>query len=280
MSDELNVRGIRRLCRRPWQGAASSVAAAAALLLPVAAAEGFLAAPASAVVGGQEVSPKFKYPFMVSLGYRGSHSCGGTVVAARWVITAAHCTNGATSSWTVRFHRHDLSKTDAEEQGRTYKVVERIKHPQYDAVTSDSDIALWKLDSDLPRGSIAALPAQGTGPAAGTPVRVIGWGTTSESGPLSPVLREATQSVVDHEYCDNAYKNHGPITGNMVCGENPQTQRGAACVGDSGGTSFTTGPAPELVGLVSGGEGCGRKGKPDVETRIAPFVSWIKNTTA
>ncbi|EDL81021.1 rCG31213, isoform CRA_c [Rattus norvegicus] len=51
----------------------------------------------SRVVGGQEASPN-SWPWQVSLQYLSSgkwhHTCGGSLVANNWVLTAAHCIRG------------------------------------------------------------------------------------------------------------------------------------------------------------------------------------------
>lgn len=44
----------------------------------------------SRIVGGTNADRK-TWPFIVSLSYRGSHFCGGSIITAEWVLSAAHC---------------------------------------------------------------------------------------------------------------------------------------------------------------------------------------------
>ena len=46
----------------------------------------------SRIVGGTEVAPANKYPWMVAVvDSLGGQFCGGTLVASKYVISAAHC---------------------------------------------------------------------------------------------------------------------------------------------------------------------------------------------
>lgn len=42
------------------------------------------------IVGGYEAHPG-QFPYQVSLQYKSSHFCGGSIIAAKFVVTAAHC---------------------------------------------------------------------------------------------------------------------------------------------------------------------------------------------
>lgn len=44
-----------------------------------------------AVIKGNAVNPPFAYPWLVSLQFKGTHACGGTLINPTTVITAAHC---------------------------------------------------------------------------------------------------------------------------------------------------------------------------------------------
>ena len=47
----------------------------------------------SRLVGGQNAFPA-QFPFQVSVRKYGSHICGGAIISANYVVTAAHCVLG------------------------------------------------------------------------------------------------------------------------------------------------------------------------------------------
>ncbi|KAI9290943.1 trypsin-like serine protease [Neoconidiobolus thromboides FSU 785] len=230
--------------------------------------------PPGRIVGGYEVSPKFKYPWMVSLAYGGSHSCGGTLYNGNTVITAAHCVIGSTSSWTARVHRHNLDATESSEQGKTYKIKSRTVHPNYDTNTNAFDVSIWKLNTVTGPSTGVKLDSGKYSSTDNTLLKVIGWGTTTEGGDVSSVLLEVKVPVFNAAKCKQAYSDLDTIT--QFCAAYPEGGKDS-CQGDSGGPIFTEeGTTPILVGIVSWGEGCAESGKPGVYTRasaVADFIS-------
>lgn len=231
------------------------------------------------IVGGVEVSPKFKYEFMVDLYYTsGGHFCGGSLVNESYVLTAAHCSTGQNPrNVGIQVHRHDLGASSSSEGGISRTVSQIIVHPDYRPFTYDNDVALWKLSSPITGVDLIRMDATGEYSVAGDMSRVIGWGATREGGRGSDVLLEVDVPLMTNSKCNSQY--NGGILDSMICAGYDQGGKDA-CQGDSGGPLFVDGDSssPVLVGVVSWGEGCARAGKAGVYARVSHLYSWIADT--
>ena len=100
------------------------------------------------IVGGSEATPH-DYSFVLSLTqFGGSHTCGASLVAPEWALTAAHCVQEAASTYTVSVHRHDLSvsaSADHADCAESIAVTEVQCHAAYSKVTMHADICLLRL---------------------------------------------------------------------------------------------------------------------------------------
>ncbi|KAI9291963.1 trypsin-like serine protease [Neoconidiobolus thromboides FSU 785] len=231
--------------------------------------------PPGRVVGGYEVNPKFKYPWMVSLQNKGVHSCGGSLLNGNTVISAAHCIGGDDSDWTAAVHRHDLSKAASVENGKVYKVIKRIPHPLYNSQTVSNDAAIWKLDNPDHSPTGLLLDDGKYSNKDNTLLKVIGWGTTSSGGTVSNILLEVKVPVFNANNCKKTAYNGMNIT-SQFCAGYPEGGKDS-CQDDSGGPIFIEeNGSPLLVGIVSWGEGCALKGKPGVYTRTSVIRDFIK----
>nr|ADK37838.1 putative trypsin-like serine protease precursor [Pandora neoaphidis] len=246
-----------------------------ALALSFVAGQGVIV-PSGRIVGGYEVTPKFKYPWMASLQYKKQHTCGGTLYTDTTVISAAHCVIGSTSSWTALVHRHNLNQTPASESGVSIQVVSRVSHPDYGKNYNGNDVSIWKLDAKVPGAPKLKLDAGKYSETVGTPLKVIGWGTTSSGGNISPTLLEVIVPVFNSTKCKVAYPDLDSKS--QFCAGFPEGGKDS-CQGDSGGPMFfADGSNYYLTGVVSWGRGCALKGYPGVYTRVSDVSTFILNT--
>ncbi|WP_326773766.1 S1 family peptidase [Streptomyces sp. NBC_01445] len=250
---------------------------AAAALLPLASPAP--SAADSVVIGGRPVRVADS-PWVVALssrdrfgGTRSGQFCGGVVVGRSTVMTAAHClgpevlgaTRRAVADFKVIAGRDDLRTRS----GVEIRVRRTWVNPDYNPETNSGDVAIVTLDAPLPDRYV--IPMAGAGDsvyAAGTGAAVYGWGDTTGAGDYATMLRASDVQVFGGSVCKEAYPG-GPegafLARTMLCAGAPQGGRDA-CQGDSGGPLVARG---RLIGLVSWGNGCGRRGSPGVYTRVS-----------
>lgn len=222
------------------------------------------------IVGGIEARVG-AYPWAVALAYYDANGelknyCGGSLIGSRWILTAAHCEVLATDVIVVG--RHDL-KTST---GSVHKVLRFIPNRKYNKDTSDDDIALIELESDVPNAEYIRVNADKNLLSTGSEVTVIGWGLLTEGGVLSNTLQEVPVPIVDHAKCNQVYAN---LTDNMLCAGEEAGGKDS-CQGDSGGPLMAKNGASWVqVGIVSFGYGCARAGQYGVYTNTSQYEDWI-----
>ncbi|XP_055642588.1 trypsin-1-like [Toxorhynchites rutilus septentrionalis] len=225
------------------------------------------------IVGGFEISIE-DAPHQVSLQTRGSHICGGSIISTKWVLTAAHCTDGSSvSSLTVR-----VGSSKHASGGEVINISRIVQHPQFSYSTIDYDYSLLQLKSDLKLGGNVqkiALPGQDEPVEDGTLCEVTGWGNTQNAAESRAILRAAYVPAVNQTSCDKAYTIYGGVTDRMICAGYQQGGKDA-CQGDSGGPLVANGT---LVGIVSWGLGCAQPNYPGVYSRVAAARDWIRSNS-
>jgi len=273
------------------------------------------------VFGGRDAAPG-AWPFQVALLQRWgldatpesqyyAQFCGGSVIAPDLILTAAHCVDfdGETvpaDDVVVLTGATDLT------EGTRHDVAAILKHPGYDPIRLDNDIALLRLTT--PTTAPAIRLATET-PESG-PVWVTGWGMIEDetfpdwlqevkvalqpsaacNGGIKEVFRadisdmlgwaalrmgfppsalEAAVELVSAGFAD-------PLTPGMLCAGVEEGRRDS-CYGDSGGPLFALTPeGPVQHGVVSWGEGprdgsaaCGHAGLYGVYARVSHYRDWI-----
>ncbi|NXW62207.1 KLK14 protein, partial [Eurystomus gularis] len=221
----------------------------------------------SRIIGGVPCSI-ISRPFQVAIIKRGQILCGGSLVDARWVLTAAHCKQ-PTRDLRVLIGTDTLR--DGTGQVRT--IMKLQVHPAYNSYKNDNDFMLLKLDKPVQFGNnVKKIRLATRCPMGGMRCSVSGWGTTKSPGAKLPQkLQCAAIQVFNMEKCSRAYGRS--ITPNMFCAGVPQGGIDS-CQGDSGGPLVCGGV---LQGVVSWGMAvCGRRGQPGVYSNVCRATPWIR----
>jgi len=252
-----------------------------------------LAKRSTRIVGG-EVTEVNEYPWQVGIVTARSSSvwCGGSLISNRWILTAAHCTQGESASG-IQALLGEHNYKDTTETTMVRMGISKIEnHPDYNHDKTNYDFSLLKMKktisfSDYPHIRPICLPVDATNDYYGFVATVTGWGTLASGGSLSNKLREVDVKVVKNSECKNDYGYpSNAITGQMLCA-NVDGGGKDACQGDSGGPLVTAGSGDgvtaggnyELIGVVSWGAGCAEAAYPGVYARVTKQLDWISDTT-
>lgn len=226
------------------------------------------------------------YTYFVRVYQNGKFRCGGTVIDARWVVTAAHCIGGGS--------RRDKVEISTEQTTKQLYEAEKIWiHDNFEFKENPpgkeeggvfNDIALIRLQSPLEEVTSLKPNDDFSWPQTRSPLTVLGVGDTDpdpENKELSSKLLKATLKVYPMSDCMVDYNGYLTIDQDqMICAKGEFT---SPCKGDSGGPLVDEANRL-LVGIVSFGEpyrgaGC-YSDYPAVFVRISNYIDWIDEIMA
>ncbi|XP_059490144.1 brachyurin-like [Neocloeon triangulifer] len=219
-------------------------------------------------------------PYQVGIMMDQESFCGGALISADYVITAAHCMER--NSYILIFGAQNRSAFEA---GRlTIETNKFLLHPKWDSKLIVNDLALFPLPFSVPFSNFIKpirLPRRSLAFANldNTNVTVCGWGLTNDGGTASSILSCAQHKLIVNTECAKLYGVQSFKSSNL-CAQGYKDQ--STCQGDSGGPVAMTEKdnLPTLIGVVSYGASAScENGFPDVFTRVSSYLSWISNVT-
>ncbi|XP_052739963.1 transmembrane protease serine 9-like [Bicyclus anynana] len=233
---------------------------------------------ASRIVGGVETAVN-EFPWVARLTYFNKFYCGGMLINDRYVLTAAHCVKGL--MWfMIKVTLGEHNRCNKTHRPETRYVVNAVAH-NFTYLTFRDDIAVLKLNERVPISDTikpVCLPHNDVNQYAGVRAIAVGWGSMGEQRNHSCNLLDVELPVLSNAQCRKTKYEPTMIVDDMLCAGYPEVGAKDTCQGDSGGPlSAERGDKRyELLGVVSWGIGCGRRGYPGVYTRVTKYLNWIK----
>ncbi|MEM9102542.1 MAG: trypsin-like serine protease [Pseudomonadota bacterium] len=253
--------------------------------------------PTTKIVNGNDAD-EGEYPWMAWLfittqaevdraeaegtGFSGS-SCGGSILNANWILTAAHCADepDQTVIFVITGSRDNTSADRS-----VFMVERRINHENYSSRSLVNDIALYQLEQSIPTTVVsqyAQIPTEALTDvfaAPGDDLTAVGWGRTSRTEQITPdILQETLLTVNTEAECQSVFGVGTIDYDDQICA---QSFNSNICSGDSGGPLlFETGGQQFVTGISSfvrvnntTGEVC-LANTPGAFTRVTAYINWI-----
>lgn len=224
------------------------------------------------IVNG-EIAERGQFPYAVGI-FTPTGICGGSLVSANYVLTAAQCIHGLQQVTVVLGSTRMFDLTD-EDQIRMDSTVLKV-HPGYEIAAGIFDVGLIQLPQAVPQLRPIRLPnlRQADATFNGQQATIVGWGSTSNNGPQSSDLRFTRTQVISVTSCRLGLPTQ-QITDNHICTDSSSS---APCQGDYGSplTIVDVDGITTQIGVFTFSSvlGC-ESNRPSVYTRMSSYLQWI-----
>lgn len=124
------------------------------------------------LVGGRYAAPG-QFPYAVSIQTtQGDHFCGGSIIASRWILTAAHCVvQRSFGTYQIRVGSNYFA------QGEVHGVLNIFPHIRFNINTNQNDIATVLTETQIKFNAFTMpIPVATTLLPLATIVTIAGWG--------------------------------------------------------------------------------------------------------
>merc|ERR1712106_144020 len=235
------------------------------------------------IVGGANAGSTI--PWQVSLRNSASgddHFCGGTILDANTVLSAAHCFHNGHQGVVVVAGAPKRSVNTGVQTSTISKSIYN-QDAKYNKQNMDNDIIILKLTTALKFNKNvqpACLPATTFAPEKSKAMSVVsGWGTLKAGGSLPDILQYVNVPLMTSADCKKTGYGSAAILPSMVCAGYAKGGKDS-CQGDSGGPLVVPKSSSDdtaiIYGVVSWGAGCASPDLPGVYARVTKFIDWIK----
>ncbi|XP_033762692.1 testisin-like [Pecten maximus] len=189
-----------------------------------------------AIIGGTTAAED-AWPWQVLILLKKKFICGGTLLNADTILTAAHCTfRKRKKAIKVVVGEYNRRKNERKTRGeRKMPVKQIIQHPDYDGDVLH-DLAIIKLKKPAKLNNyIQPIPelANDTMDFLNKTCYVTGWGAIKGPSSSAKILQELKVPVITNAECQvGIIGNDTDISADMICTDSEPKN---SCYGDSGG---------------------------------------------